>query len=167
VLTEVGQLRAVADPRRRALFDRVRREGPATAMDLGGTEADLRELEAAGLVDCGEDGRWSTAAKGIYFEIPAEEGDAQRAARELSASMIAEYAALPADWARDAEPSLAAEWARAAGLFNARVALTPDELAAIQLELERVLAPYTTRGEPPSEAAQVRVLAFFLPEGPA
>jgi hypothetical protein len=42
--------------------------------------------------------------------------------------MLAEYTELPAIWTRDVEPQLTVEWARAAGLFNARVELTPDEL---------------------------------------
>lgn len=172
VLTDARALRAAADPERLALFDGVRRSGPVTSealaaaadRDAAAVDADLWELEAAGFVDRGADGRWSTIAKGIYFEIPEEEGDAQRAARELTAAMIARYADLPERWARRDEPRLGLEWARAAGLFNARVALTPGELQAIQAELERVLTPYTTRAQAPAGAGQVRVLAFFLPE---
>jgi enoyl-CoA hydratase/carnithine racemase len=168
VLTDVRALRAISDARCRALFDLVRRTGPATTDSLGGEEvvSDLQELEACGFVDRDDAGRWSTIAKGIYFEIPAEEGETQRAARELSAAMIAEYGTLPVTWAERDEPRLETAWARAAGLFNARVALTPDELEAIQAELERLLAPYTTRAEAPADAEQVRVLAFFLPESP-
>ena len=160
VLRDAAALRAVAAPGRLDLFDAVRRREP-----LGPDVADdLRALEEAGLIDRAPDGTWSTVGKGIFFEIPEEEGDAQVAARELTAAMIARYSDLPAKWAQDDEPRLAVDWMRAAGLFNARVALTADELRAIQEELERVLAPFTTRSDPPSDAAQVRVLAFFLPE---
>jgi hypothetical protein len=49
-------------------------------------------------------------------------------------------------------------------MFNVRVDLTADEVHAVQEELERVLAPYTTREDPPESAAPVRILAYFLPE---
>jgi DNA-binding transcriptional ArsR family regulator len=175
VLADAQALRAVADPERLDLFDAVRRHGPATSSELAGltgrpaaaVDADLRELEAAGFVDRTGDDRWSTIAKGIYFEIPEEDGEAQRAARQLTAAMVGRYSGVPAAWARDDEPGLELDWVRAAGLFNARVALTPDELRVIQAELERVLEPYTTRAQEPADAAHVRVLAFFLPESQA
>jgi hypothetical protein len=109
--------------------------------------------------------RWATAAKGIYFEIP-EDPEGQRAARDLSNVMLAKYAALPAAWVAEEEPKLELQWARAAGLFNARVDLTPDELKGIQTDLERLLEPFTTRSseDVPIGAAKVRVLAYFLPE---
>jgi hypothetical protein len=55
-----------------------------------------------------------------------------------------------------------------AGLSNARVELTPDELHGIQDGLERLLEPFTTRPAPrtaPADLAPVRILAFFMPEG--
>jgi hypothetical protein len=173
VLTDARALRAIAGPERLDLFDAVRHHGPATSAALAGVtgrdadsvEADLRELEACGFLDLDGD-RWSTIATGIYFEIPEDDGDAQRAARQLSEAMIARHGALPAAWARDDEPELELKWVRAAGLFNARVALTPDEARTIQDELERLLAPYTTRAQAPEGTEQVRVLAFFLPESP-
>jgi len=41
-------------------------------------------------------GRWRTAASGIYLEIP-DEPDAQRAARDLSNTMLVKYASLPTE----------------------------------------------------------------------
>ena len=109
--------------------------------------------------------RWRAAVKGIYFEIP-DDPEGQRAARDLSNVMLAKYAALPAEWVRDEEPTLGLEWARAAGLFNARVELTAEELRGIQGELEQLLEPFTTRTseEMPGGAATVRILAYFMPE---
>jgi predicted transcriptional regulator len=177
VLTDARELRALADPLRLTLFDLVRREGPATSSTLARLldqerariEESLRELEAVGLVEpaTGGDGevRWTTAVKGIYFEIP-EDREGQLAARQLSNVMLAKYAELPASWIRDHEPRLELEWARAAGLFNARVELTPAELRDLQEALERLLEPFTTRAETPARAAPARVLAFFMPEPP-
>ena len=177
VLTDPRELRALADPLRLTLFDLVRRHGPATSSELAQlTERDrasvdehLRELESVGLVeqavaDAGAVS-WTTSVKGIYFEIP-DEPEAQRAARELSNVMLAKYADLPTAWVREEEPKLELEWARAAGLFNARIDLTAEELRGIQADLERLLEPFTTRSseDVPAGAAAVRILAYFLPE---
>lgn len=174
VVTEVDELRALADPVRLDLFDLVRRESPLTvedACDRLGLSADaatsgLRTLACAGLIEQGAAGEWSTEAKGIYFEIP-DEPEAQRAARELSNTMLVKYASLPTEWVRWVEPSLDVTWARSAGLFNARPELAPDELRRLQEDLERLLAPFLNRSadERPRDAAPVRITAYFLPEG--
>jgi hypothetical protein len=51
-------------------------------------------------------------------------------------------------------------------LFNARPALTPDELRAVQQNLEELLTPYLTRAaeDVPADARRVRILAYFLPD---
>jgi predicted transcriptional regulator len=176
VLTDPDELRALADPQRLTLFDVVRREGPATSStlaervdrDAAWIDENLRVLETLGLVEAeagaDDEVRWSAAVRGIYFEIP-DDPEGQAAARELSSVMVSKYADLPASWVRDQEPKLDVEWARAAGLFNARVDLTPSELQTIQEGLERLLEPFTTRSVAESPAAApVRVLAFFMPE---
>ena len=177
VLSDPREWRALADPLRLTLFDLVRRQGPATSTalaqhtdeDTASIDDHLRMLESVGLVEeAGTDGgevRWGAAVKGIYFEIP-EDPEGQRAARDLSNVMLAKYAALPAAWVGEDEPNLELEWARAAGLFNARVDLTADELRRIQDELELLLEPFTTRAsqEMPAGVATVRILAYFLPE---
>ncbi|HEU5214699.1 MAG TPA: winged helix-turn-helix domain-containing protein [Gaiellaceae bacterium] len=173
VLTDADELLALADPVRLDLFDLVRREGPLTVeeacdrLDLSSetVSSHLQALAAAGVIDRDADGRWSTEARGIYFEIP-EEAEAQRAARKLSNTMLVKYASPPAEWVNRTEPQLDVTWARAAGLFNARVELTPDELRRLQEELERLLEPFTNRpaGDRPPDAAPVRITAYFLPE---
>ena len=174
VLTEVDELRALADPVRLDLFDLVRREGPLAVEDVCarmGLTADaasshLRQLADAGLIDRDADGRWSTEARGIYFEIPDVPEEAQRAARELSNTMLVKYGSLPAEWVRRVEPRLDVTWARAAGLFNARIELAPDELRRLQDDLERLLEPFTNRPaeDRPDDASPVRITAYFLPE---
>ena len=167
VVAEPEALRAIADPFRLALLDRLRRGGPATTAELGAGEplsSHLQELERLGFVTR-EGIRWSAVGKGIYFEIPAEP-EGQAAARELARVILLNEDERPRRWAETDEPRLPLEWARAAGMFNARVRLTVDELREVQEELEHVLAPFTSR-EPqdaPDEAATVRVLAYFMPE---
>lgn len=177
VLTDPRELRALADPLRLTLFDLVRRHSPATSAELArrteqdraSVEEHLRELESVGLVERvaadGSDVPWTTSVKGIFFEIPFEP-EGQQAARELSNVMLAKYADLPTAWVREEEPKLELEWARAAGLFNARVDLTAEELRGIQADVERLLEPFTTRSfeDVPAGAAAVRILAYFLPE---
>jgi DNA-binding transcriptional ArsR family regulator len=173
VLTEVEELRALADAVRLDLFDLVRRDGPIGVEDACGrlglaadaASSHLRQLTDAGLIDRDATGRWSTEARGIYFEIP-DEPEAQRAARELSNTMLVRYGSLPAEWVRRVEPLLDVTWARAAGLFNARIELAPNELRRLQEDLERLLEPFTNRpaDDRPDDASPVRITAYFLPE---
>lgn len=173
VVTEVDELLALADPVRLDLFDLVRRDGPLAVeeacdrLDLSADTAssELRTLAGAGLIDRDAAGKWSTEARGIYFEIP-DAPEAQRAARQLSNTMLARYATLPSEWVRRVEPRLDVTWARAAGLFNARAELAPDELRRLQEDLERLVEPFINRpaDDRPVDAAPVRITAYFLPE---
>jgi hypothetical protein len=174
VITDPEAMRALADPFRLTLLDRLRGEGPATVAELSTSLPDaepdvgthLRELETFGLVSqAGE--RWQAVGKGFAFEIP-EDDDGQAAARGLSRVMMLGYADLPRRWVEDSEPRLGLDWARAAGLFNARATVTPDELRGIQEGLERLLEPFLSRepDDAPAEARQVRILSYFMPEPP-
>jgi len=173
VLTRASEFRALADPLALALNDRLR---PTTVMQtstlaaqVGAPDADvearLARLEEAGIVRRDGDG-WTAVAKGIVFEIPDAPPDAQVAARALTTTMLLQYTDAPRRWVDEAEPGLDVEWARAAGLFNAGVRLTAEELRAVQEELETLLAPYLTRGadDAPDDARRVRLLAYFLPD---
>jgi hypothetical protein len=166
VLTDPQAMRALADPVRLGLLDRLRRAGPATAAELDGadTNVHLQELERFGLVTH-QGNRWSAVAKGFVFEIP-DDPEGQAAARKLSSVMMLNYVDLPRRWVADDEPRLKLDWARAAGLFNARLTLTPEELRGLQEGLERLIEPLITReaDDVPDHAGPVRVLAYFLPE---
>ncbi|MDX6369132.1 MAG: hypothetical protein QOG93_634 [Gaiellaceae bacterium] len=172
VLTDPQAMRALAVPGAMALLDRLRRVGPACAAELsphdGETPAELDErlqqLAPFGFVERTDD-RWRAVGRGVYFEIP-EDPEGQAAARALSNTMFLSVADLPGRWLEDTEPGLDVRWLRAAGLFNARVRVTPEELQHLQEGLEALLAPFTSRDEAdvPSEAGQVRVLAYFMPE---
>jgi DNA-binding transcriptional ArsR family regulator len=171
VLTDPRAMRALADPLRLALHDRLRRHGPATTAELAAHQAatepaveeHLRELEASGLVTSGD--RWEAVGKGFVFEIP-DEPVGQEAARKLTRVMLLQYVDLPRRWVAEDEPRLALDWARAAGLFNARVTVTPEELRGLQERLEQLLEPFLTRDAAPADASEVRILGYFLPEAP-
>jgi hypothetical protein len=178
VVTEPEAMRVLADSLTLRLFDLVQRDGPTgareLAVQLGEPEhSTLRRLAAmasANLINVeGADPErlvWSTPARGIFFEIPEDGLEAQQAARALSNVMFAGASELPKRWIEGTEPSLDTEWARAAGVFNARIHLTPEELRGLQDSLERLLEPFNTRdvSARPPEASTVRILAFFLPE---
>ena len=173
VLTDADELLALADPVRLDLFDLVRRDGPLAVEEACGrlglsaaaAASHLQKLADTGLIEHDAAGRWSTEARGVYFEIP-DEPEAQRAARRLSNTMLVRYASLPSEWVDRIEPQLDVTWARATGLFNARVELAPDELRRLQEDLERLLEPYTNRAaeDRPLDAEPVRITAYFLPE---
>lgn len=173
VLTAAPELLALADPLALALNDRLSRNGPAStarlSIELETTESDvearLDELKAVGIVVRDGDDAWRALGQGFVFEIP-DDPEGQAAARRLANVMYLQYVDLPRRWVADAEPRLELDWARAAGLFNAGVALTPDELRAVQEDLEDLLAPYLTREADavPVDARRVRVLAYFMPE---
>lgn len=176
VLTRAVEFRALADPLALRLNDRLRSATVASTSDLaaatGAPEADvmarLLQLAEAGIVNRDGDG-WTAVAKGVVFEIPDGPLDAQAAARELTTTMLLQYADVPRRWVDETEPGLDVEWARAAGLFNAGVRLTAEELRTVQEDLEALLAPFLTRGadETPAGARRVRLLAYFMPEATA
>lgn len=168
VLTDPRAMRALAEPSRLALLDRLRRESPATAAELSAQSGELEELERFGFVarvEVGGAPGWKAVAKGFVFEIP-DDPDGQAAARRLSNVMMERYVDLPRRWIADDEPRLELDWARAAGLFNARVTVTADELRGLQEGLEQLLEPFIRRegDEAPAGARPARLLAYFLPE---
>ena len=176
VLTRAAEFRALADPLALRLTDRLRGSTAVAtstlAAETGVSEADVEarlvELEDAGIVSRDGDG-WTAVARGIVFEIPDDPSDAQAAARALTTTMLLQYADVPRRWVDETETGLDVEWVRAAGLFNAGVRLTADELRTVQEDLETLLAPYLTRSaeDAPDGARRVRLLAYFLPDAEA
>ena len=168
LLTDPRAMRALAEPSRLTLLDRLRRGGPASASKLSAGTDELEELERFGFVErteiAGESG-WQAVAKGFVFEIP-DDPEGQAAARQLSNVMMERCVDLPRSWIADDEPRLELDWARAAGLFNARVTVTPAELRGLQEGLERLMEPFITRhgDDVPAGARPARLLAYFLPE---
>ena len=174
VLTDPEAMRALAEPARLELLDRLRRAGPSSVDELADRDettpssvaADLRELERFGLVESDGD-TWTAVGKGVFFQVP-DDPVGQTAARALANAMYLRYADLPARWVAQDEPRLELDWIRAAGLFNARLTVTPDELREIQEQLEVLLGPYLTRepGDTPKDGRRVRILSYFMPAPP-
>jgi DNA-binding transcriptional ArsR family regulator len=179
VLTDPRAIRTLADASRLALHDALRRGGAATARDLAPILASqprqilehLEALEEVGLVErCetavgSEQAKWAAIGRGVFFEIP-EDPEGQRAARQLANTMFSQYLDVPRRWVSDDEPRLTLAWARAAGLLNVRLLVTPDELREIQSAIEGVLERYVTRRDDDAArgASGVRLLSYFMPE---
>lgn len=178
VLTEPEVLRAVAQPDRYALFRHLQRHGPTTVDDLAGqvnadpasVDGHLAVLAGHGLVrpvadETGDSGStWEAAATGLLIEMP-DSAEGQAAARQLSTQMFLEAAALVVPWWADDEPRLTPEWRKVSGLINAGLWMTPDELQALNDQIEELTAPYALRAEAdrPGDARRVRVQCYLMP----
>jgi DNA-binding transcriptional ArsR family regulator len=181
-ITDPQAMRALAHPVRLAILERLQRHGPATATQLAPhvgatptvTSWHLRHLAGFGLVRDAEPGpdrrqrRWEAVARGFRFEVPEDPDDEEgrSAARVLSREMFLRSGDLPNRWAAEVEPELEPAWRRLAGLANTRVVVSADELAAIEDDIERILAPYVTRDPAarPTDGRGVRLMRYFLPE---
>jgi hypothetical protein len=177
VVRDPRTLRLLAHGDALTVLEHLQRHGASTATEVCSAtgisrdhvDAALTDLAASNLAvrptdDQGAGALWSGVGTGVYFEIPTH-GEGAAAGRQLTNTMLLRNEAVPRTWVREVEPGLTDEWARAAGMFNANVVMSSDELERLQLQLEELLAPFTTR-EPahaPAGARKVRVLTFFLP----
>ncbi|MFI1991972.1 ArsR/SmtB family transcription factor [Actinoplanes sp. NPDC020271] len=179
-ITDPRAMRALAHPVRLAILETLHRNGPATATqlapDVGATPSvtswHLRHLATFGLVRDAEPGpdrrqrRWEPAGRGFRFRAPEGDETAATAARALTQEMFLRHADLPRHWITEVEPHLPPQWRNAGGLATTRLALTTDELAAVEDAIEHVLAPYVTRParERPPGSRTVRLMRYVLPE---
>jgi DNA-binding transcriptional ArsR family regulator len=172
VLEDVRQLLALADRDRLATFEWLQRNGPRIAEDVAvglglrraTVEEALRVLAEAGLV-VERDAVWRAVGRGQLVQPRPDDLEAQRAARAVGVVMLRAAADVPRRWLDQVEPGLDSEWAASAGLFNAGVVLTPEEVEEVQQVLKRTLEPYLNRSEAdrPPNARRVRLIAYFLP----
>jgi DNA-binding transcriptional ArsR family regulator len=177
VISDPEVLRAVAEPTRYALLTRLQRHGAATAAELavhvGATEAVVRDhlelLAGHGVIRpvqrIHRPDAWEAVARGLLVELP-DDAEGQAAARLLTTRMFVEAAAMPASWWGDDEPRLPLDWRQVAGLINARLWMTPEELRTLNDTIEELTAPYASRTEAdrPDGARRVRVQCYLMPE---
>ena len=181
-ISDPKAMRALAHPVRLAILSTLQRGGPATATQLapqvGATPSvtswHLRHLAGFGLIRDSEPGedrrerRWEAVARGFRFETPADE-EGSAAARALSDRLFVNAARQTRHWSEQIEPELEPAWRRLAGVSNTGVALSAEELDHIENEIDQLLSPYVLRSaeERPADARNVRILRYFLPDGPA
>jgi DNA-binding transcriptional ArsR family regulator len=173
-------LRALAHPTRLAILERLQRFGPSTASRLaphvGATPSvvswHLRHLAGFGFIKDWDgagtkrERGWQAVSRGFRFVAREDDAEAFEAARQLSMEHMARVAEVPMRWLEQDEPLLPGKWRQQAGLANTRVRVTAEELAAIESQIEQLLAPYVTRQEEdlPEETRSVRLLRYTLPE---
>jgi DNA-binding transcriptional ArsR family regulator len=175
-------MRALAHPVRLAALSYLQRNGPATATmlapEVGATPSvtswHLRHLASFGLVidadpdEVPGDRRqrwWKAVARGFRVEA-GDSPESQAAAELLGLQMITAARDQVDEWVAHTAAALPLEWRRAASMSNTLVRLTPDELRALDEQIDQLLGPYVMRAEAdvPANAAPVRVLRHFLPE---
>jgi DNA-binding transcriptional ArsR family regulator len=170
VISDPRVLRDVADPERYAVLTRLQRNGPATAaalaadvgLDESTVQAHLGVLAGHGLIHPTDGETWQALATGLLVDLP----DDPETARLLTTRMFLEAAELPAPWWADDEPQLPPEWRQVAGLINARLWMTTDEVQSLNDRIEELTAPYANRPESdrPDGARRVRVQCYLMPE---
>lgn len=182
-VTDPQAMRALAHPVRLRILAHLQRRGQSTATrlapEVGATPSvtswHLRHLAKFGLVadaDAGSDGRqrwWRATARGIRFDAPADDTDAQGldAYRLLSMQLLSTGLDEIRAWATDTAPHLEPRWLRVSGTSNTTVPMTREEAEEIQLAIEKLLVPYVTRrdsGDVPALARPVKLLRYWLPE---
>jgi DNA-binding transcriptional ArsR family regulator len=181
-ITDPKALRALAHPLRLALLDRLMSFGEQTAAQcaaaVGSTASNcsyhLRALARVGLVERGEsaDGRerpWRSSSTGLEFGPREAEGSkssagAARAVDELALARDEELTRRALE-RHDTQPT---EWRAAEAHHSYALRITPQELAQLVSEVDRLVRPYIglTRNEEPDDAdvAYLRLLAFRHPE---
>jgi DNA-binding transcriptional ArsR family regulator len=178
VISDPEVLRAVARPEAYAVLTRLQRHGPASAAELAThvevAEAVIREhlevLADHGVVrpaqqDDRPDDSWEAVATGLLVELP-DDAEGRAAARLLTTRMFLEAADLPAPWWTDDEPRLPLDWRQVAGLINARLWMTTEEVQSLNDAIEELTAPYANRaeGDRPDGARRVRIQCYLMPE---
>jgi predicted ArsR family transcriptional regulator len=183
-LTEPRALRALAHPIRLELISQLRRGGPLTATQAGerlGESAascsfHLRQLAKYGLVEEAGGGRgrerpWRATAISTEWAARGSDDEADAAGALLSRVVVERYFQSAAEWLErrmDEDP----EWVDAAGMSDALVYMTAEELRRLDQGIRALLEPYLKRLEdreqpaPGARPVNVIGLAFPLPEEP-
>lgn len=164
-------LHALAHPTRVALLDHLLATGARTASQCAeavGESASscswhMRQLARFGFVERAEstDGRerpWRAAATGFGYE-PGQPGPGEERLENavLATQLRAEEQALLRHLA--ARSKLAPAWQEASVVHTYHLLMTPDELRALQSELDHAIRLFIslTRADAPEDAAQVRL----------
>ena len=178
-LTDPRALRALAHPTRVAVLDHLLATGARTASqcaEVVGESASscswhLRQLARFGFVERIEsaDGRerpWRATATGFAFE-PGDPGgvDEQLEIAVLMTQVRAEEQALLRYL--EARNDLPPAWREASAVHTYHLLTTPDELEALELQLDQALRPFLalTREEAPAGASSVRLHLRVFPDG--
>ncbi|QGN58196.1 helix-turn-helix transcriptional regulator [Nostocoides sp. HKS02] len=170
-------LKTLAHPLRSRLLSTLRKGGPATATSLattlhtntGATSYHLRRLEAVGLVaDTGEgEGKrrlWKAATDSHQYE-PSDfvgDEDAETALNWLVRDYIRHLGEQFERWL-DVEGSWPVAWRDAAGMNDSFVIATPDQVQAMNAEIDQVVERYRRVGQGNPGARRLAVYSVIYP----
>ncbi|MFI5839012.1 helix-turn-helix domain-containing protein [Catenuloplanes sp. NPDC051500] len=174
-LNDPKALRAYAHPLRLSLIGMLRRNGPMTATQCA-AELDenvpncsfhLRQLAKYGLAERvpGADGRerpWRATANMTSWVDDSDDPEVRAATDQLNAAILAQYV-------RRAEAYLAVrgedspEWRRAAGFGDAMIYVTPDQLLALNEQIDELLAPYSDKARRAEGSRPVSMVQLSIP----
>jgi DNA-binding transcriptional ArsR family regulator len=174
--------KVLAHPLRSRLLTALRRSGPASATALAGqlstntgaTSYHLRRLESVGLVEDTEAGKgkervWRAATESHGWSNSAfgDDEDARTALGWLVRDYHRQFDTAYTRWL-DVEDEWPEEWRNASGMADAWVDVTPDQLAAMQDELEAVINRYVRlrHRNPDPRARRIHVWRFAFPLDP-
>ena len=170
-------LKVLAHPLRARLLAALRLQGPATATDLarelatnsGATSYHLRRLADVGLVvDTGEGDHkrrvWAAGAALTVVEPSSFDGDedAETALGWLSRDWLRHFTEKFGQWL-DVQRSWPARWRDAAGMNDAMVVVTAEQLSTMQAEIDEVIVRYARVGQGNPEAKRVAVYTAAYP----
>ncbi len=178
-LTEPRALRALAHPIRLELISQLRSGGPLTATQAGeriGESAascsfHLRQLAKYGLVEEAGGGRgrerpWRATAISTEWAARGSDDESDAAGAMLTRLVVERYFQSAVEWLerRDREDP---EWVDAAGMSDALVYMTAEELRQFDRGIRALLEPYLKRLEererPQPGARPVNVIGLTFP----
>lgn len=170
-------LKVLAHPLRSRLVGALRIAGPSTATALarelqtnsGATSYHLRRLAEVGLViDTGEgDGKtrvWAAAGEATQI-VPsdfADDEDAETALGWLERDWLRHFTEKMGRWL-DVRHDWPARWRDAAGMNDAMVLVTPEQLTEMQAEISALVQRYARVGAGNPEAKRVAAYAVYYP----
>ena len=170
-------LHAMAHPLRLRLLGVLRKEGPATASELGRrlgelsalTSYHLRELAKYGFIEeapelnRGRMKHWRAVEEGIEWSTDTDDAGLVEASSVLGRVMVAEYARWLRRWFAE-EPAWDRKWRAGAESLDQWFELTPDELRSLCVEVTAVLERYADRRTPRDGTERAIVLFHAFPE---
>jgi DNA-binding transcriptional ArsR family regulator len=170
-------LHAMAHPLRLRLLGVLRKEGPATASELGrrlgessaSTSYHLRELAKYGFIEeapelnRGRTKHWRAAEEGIQWSSDTDDAGLVEATSVLGRVVVAEYARWLRRWFAETS-EWDRQWRAAAEGMDQWFELTPDELRSLADEVRAVLARYENRRTRRDGTERAIVLFHAFPE---
>ena len=170
-------LRAMAHPLRLRLIGSLRKEGPATASELGrllgessgATSYHLRILEKYGFVEDdparnrGRERWWRAVDEGMEWSLDTDDPGEIEADRALGRQLLTEQWRWLQRW-NDEMPEWDRSWRAASSISDWWFELTPDELRSLSDEVLAVLKRYDDRRAPREGTERAIVLFHAFPE---